>query len=207
MMYPILAGVALALGEGIPLDRILPSLEALPPTPGRLQPIQLRNRALILRDEFKSPLETMETALDVLSEIPARRRIAVLGDVTEPIGSQGPIYRQIGERLAKIASRVILVGGMFQAYGAGATRGGLPRSALFDAGRSVIKAVEALPDDLGPGDVVLVKGRRSQRLERVPLALVGRTVRCDIGFCNVVPMRCEDCRMLERGWGGLRVVI
>jgi hypothetical protein len=59
---------------------------------------------------------------------------------------------------------------------------------------------------LKPGDVVLVKGRDTQRLERVSLALSGRPVRCDIDFCDIKGMRCEVCPMLERGWQDLRVL-
>lgn len=207
MVYPVLAAVAVSLAEGFTLDRILPVLETLAPTPGRMQPVQLTNGAFLLRDDFKSPLETINAALEVFSEIPARRRIVVLGDMSEPPGSQGPIYRHIGERVARVASRAIFIGGSFQRYAAGAKRGGLPRSALVNAGRSVLKAVEALQGDLGLGDVVLIKGRFSQRLGRVAIALAERTVRCDISFCDAKATICEHCPMLERGWNGLRVVI
>jgi UDP-N-acetylmuramyl pentapeptide synthase len=206
MVYPILAAVAVSLAEGFTLDRVIPALEALPPTPGRMELIQLANGAIILRDDFKSALETIEAALEVLSEIPAQRRIVVLGEVEEPIGSQGPIYRQIGERIAKIASYAIFVGGNYQPYAAGAVRGGLPRNALINAQRNVFKAVEVLRKSLGPGDVVLIKGRTTQRLERVAFALAGRKVRCDISFCDE-KMRCEHCPMLEQGWKGSKVLI
>ncbi|MGH7966111.1 MAG: hypothetical protein ACRERD_30540 [Candidatus Binatia bacterium] len=69
----------------------------------------------------------------------------------------------------------------------------------MNADTSVRKAVEMLGDDLGPGDVVLIKGRDTQRLDRVALALMGRTVRCDLSFCDV-KLHCEYCPMLERGW-------
>ena len=205
MVYPILAAVAVSLAEGFALDQVIPALEALPPTPGRLEPIQLANGAIILRDDFKSALETIEAALEVLSKIPAQRRIVVLGEVEEPPGSQGPIYRQIGERIAKIASYAIFVGGNYQPYAAGAVRGGLPRDVLINAQRSLLKAVEALRESLGPGDVVLIKGRTNQRLERVAFALAGRKVKCNISFCDMKVL-CENCPMLERGWEDLKAV-
>ena len=90
MVYPILAAVAVALSEGFRLEQILPALEALPPTPGRLQPMRLASGAYVLRDDYKSTLETIEAALDVFSQIPAHRRIVVLGEVSEPPGSQAP---------------------------------------------------------------------------------------------------------------------
>ena len=79
--------------------------------------------------------------------------------------------------------------------------------ALFNAGGSVLKAAELLQTQLRPDDTVLIKGRDTQRLERVSLLLKGRKVRCDIGFCDTRIVACEECPMLERGWNGLRVVI
>ena len=77
-------------------------------------------------------------------------------------------------------------------------RDGIPHA------KDVIQVLEQL-GDLGPGDVVLVKGRDTQRLSRISLALAGRTVRCDIPRCHA-PVDCEECPMLERGWNGARVV-
>jgi UDP-N-acetylmuramoyl-tripeptide--D-alanyl-D-alanine ligase len=207
MVYPILAAIATALAEGFPLEQILPPLQTLSPTPGRLEPIELPNGALILRDDFKSPLETINAALDVLAEIPARRRIVVLGDISEPFGRQWQIYRNIGKRVAQKASKAIFITGKFRPYAAGAKSAGLPSSSIMDAERSVLKAVELLREDLRPGDVVLIKGRDTQRLDRITLSLIGRKVRCDIDFCNTRAVRCKTCPVLERGHEGQRMIL
>jgi UDP-N-acetylmuramoyl-tripeptide--D-alanyl-D-alanine ligase len=198
MIYPILAAAAVASYEGFSLDRIVAAVEAVPPLPGRLQPVRLPSGAWLIRDDFKSTLETIDAALDVLTQIPGRR-IVVLGEISEPVGSQGPHYRRLGARLAMVASRAVILGGCFQRYAAGAVPAGLPRAALVNAGRSLHDAVRAVQTDLGPGDVVLVKGRDTQRLDRVSLALQGRTVGCNIDFCDVRGTRCENCPMLELG--------
>ncbi len=205
-VYPILAAVAVGVVEGRSLDDTLPALENLPPTPGRLVAVPLRDGITLLRDENKSSLETIHRALDLFAEIPAARRILVLGDVSEPPGSQYPIYRAIGERVAQIVAAAVFVGGGFRRYRTGASRAGMPRAAMVNAGRSVRAAAEIVKAMLKPGDVVLVKGRDTQRLDRVSLALAGRSVRCDIDFCDIKAMRCDVCPMLERGWQGLRVL-
>jgi UDP-N-acetylmuramyl pentapeptide synthase len=208
MVYPILAAVAVALTEGFTLDQIQPSLEALPPTPGRLEPVQLPNGAMILRDDYKSALETVEAAFDVLAEIPAKRRIVVLGQVTEPPGEQGPIYRHLGTRIGSFASKAIFIcDRRDSACSAGATAVGMPRSAIVKTGRDLFKAIEALRGDLGPGDVVLIKGRITERLDRITLALMGRAVSCRIDFCKTRIVRCDHCSMLEHGWDQSRPVI
>jgi UDP-N-acetylmuramyl pentapeptide synthase len=206
MVYSVLAAVTVALAEGVTLDSVLAALEALPPTPGRLQAVELPNGAFLIRDDFKSSLETIDAALDVLAEIPAERRIAVLGDVEWPPGRQGPTYARLGARLASVATRVVFVASERRRYTAGARREGMASEAFVDAKRSVIRAIEVIQADLRPGDVVLIKGRSTQRLERIALALAGHRVGCELKRCNALA-RCEQCPMLERGWGELRVVI
>jgi len=201
MVYPVLASLAVACAEGRELDKILPILQGLTPTPGRLEPFPLPSGAIVLRDDYKSALETVEAALDVLAQIPAKRRIVVMGQVTEPPGEQGPIYRHLGERIGRIASRAIfLCDRRDSACSAGAAAVGMPRSAIAKVGRDLFKAIDLLRDDLGPGDVVLVKGRITERLDRITLALAGRSVGCRVGFCKTRVVQCAACPMLERGW-------
>jgi hypothetical protein len=77
------------------------------------------------------------------------------------------------------------------------------RERILRAGESTRAATELLrAADLGPGDVVLIKGRSTQRLDRVSLSLLGRPVRCNISLCQA-HLSCGECPMLERGWDGL----
>ncbi|HEX2529589.1 MAG TPA: Mur ligase family protein [Geminicoccus sp.] len=199
MVYPALAAVAVAVAQDRPLDEAVAALEQLPPRQGRLQLEPLPDGAWLIRDDFKSSVETIHAALDVLADLPGRR-IVVIGSVSEPPGSQGPIYREWGRRLAQVASRVVVIGPMFQRYAAGATAAGMPRSSLIEAKHSIRAAWEAVQADLQPGDVVLVKGRDTERLDRIGLALKGRQVRCELDFCDLRGVRCAACPKLETGW-------
>ena len=199
----VLAAVAVALHEGQRLDEVLARLETLAPTPGRLQPVRLANGAMLLCDEFKAPEETIDAALDVLAEIPATRRIVVMGDVDEPARPQRRIYRRLGQRIGRCAERAVFVtkDEHFSSSRAGAREGGLP------VGSDHQRAERA--GGVGPvarsraGDVVLIKGRHTQRLRRIVLALTGRDVRCDLEYCNARLMECTQCPMLGRSWSGV----
>jgi UDP-N-acetylmuramyl pentapeptide synthase len=86
----------------------------------------------------------------------------------------------------QVASLAVFVtGDNFRKYAAGAKRGRLLRGAVVNARGSVKRAAEALQDDLRPRDAVLIKGRDTQHLARVALALMGRQVRCEPTFCDV----------------------
>lgn len=208
-VFPVLAAVAVAHTQGASIKDAIGSIEGLTPTTGRMQPVLLENGAYLLRDDFKSSYETVEVAVETFAKIPAKRRFVVIGDIAEPPGKQCPLYKEIGTRLASIADRVVVMGTRksFERYSVGMAPGKRRKEVFVSAGKSIGKAVEILREDLGPGDVVLIKGRDTQRLERIALLLSGRPVGCDINFCNAIGTRCEKCPMLERGWGKRRVVI
>ncbi len=200
-VYPVLAAIAVGLEEGFALDELLPRLEALAPTPQRLQRVVTPTGAIVLRDDFKSSLETIDSALDVFATVPARRKIAVLGDVEQCPGNRRDTYRRLGERIGTTASQAIFFGTDCQGYAVGAVRGGLPRTAITKAHDDLTAVLVALPTDLGEGDVVLVKGRTRQRVGRIALALLGRDVECRIAACPLdASVSCDACKMLERGW-------
>jgi UDP-N-acetylmuramoyl-tripeptide--D-alanyl-D-alanine ligase len=203
-VYPVLAAVAVASAEGFSLDEVLPRLADLPPAPGRLCVKVLEDGITLLCDDMKSSLETIYAALDILAEIPAERRVVVLGLISEPAGSQAQHYRALASRIAAMAKLGVFVGS-FQKYRTRLTGAGMPATALHDAGQDVLRVVEILRDLLRPGDVVLIKGRFGQRLARIALALEGRPVRCNLSHCKATSLYCRDCGMLERGWWNERV--
>lgn len=207
MIYPILAAVAVAGLEGFALDQTLARLQDLAPTRGRMDPVALPNGVTVLRDDFKSSLETVCTALDVLAQVPQVRRIALLGSVSEPPGVQRQVYQSLGERVAGIASLLVVFNHDFAPYWSGARRAGMPKASVVNAGRTVHDAAEALSQLLLPGDVLLIKGRSPEKLDRVRLILEGRVVRCDIRYCSFRALDCVDCPMLESGWGKHRVIM
>ena len=109
-------------------------------------------------------------------------------------------YRRLGRRAGEVADRIVCIASHARRYKSGFWAGGLQRDDVQDAEQSVIRAIELLRDELRPGDVVLLKGQGTQRLERIALGLQGRAVRCDIRHCPVTMPRCVDCSWLERGW-------
>lgn len=208
MVYPVLAAVAAARELGVLLvgpGGALARIAEVVPEYGRLQPVELANGAVILRDEGKSGVETVETALDVLAAVPAERRIVVMGDLTEPMGTPREIrfiYRRIGERIGRVANRAIFMRGHASDFSHATRRSGMARQNITVA-EDVYGAVEQLRGELGPGVVVLLKGRFGQRLERIALLLMGREVRCQIKYCQLKIMPCDVCPKLARADGGM----
>lgn len=206
VVYAILAALAVAHAVGVAPEVALARLTELEPTPGRMQVVALPGGAYLLRDEYKSGLETIDRALELFAQIPAAHRIIVLGEITEPPSPQHPQYVALGQRVAPLVDRAVVFGKKTDGYRTGLKRGGLAADRIVDAGRSWRRAFDALDGTLVPGDVVLLKGRHDERLERVALALAGHQVGCELVVCNTPLGRCDNCAMRERGWGRIEPV-
>jgi UDP-N-acetylmuramyl pentapeptide synthase len=196
-MYSLLAALAVVAGEGHDVEKSIARLEKLRPLPGRFQPLAHSSGAWLLRDDFKSPLESVECALRFLAEVPAERRIALLGDVTEPPQKQGPLYKALGKLAGSVCDRVLLIGHAEEYYRPGLYEAGHSLETVHRCHRDIQQAILLLRQQLRAGDVVLIKGRHDQRLGRIALALCDGPVQCSIPWCRATNLECEDCWMLN----------
>ncbi len=201
MVYPVLAAVAAATSAGIDLDSVVRRVERVRPVSGRMQPLQIPGGAWLLRDDFKAAEESLWAAIETLAEIPAVRKTVVLGDIEEPRGPQGPLYAALGKRVGEVADRAFFVGNRADSWAVGALRGGMPRDVVHECGSRIAGVARELSADLLPDEVILVKGRSTQRLERVSLMLAGCEVQCDRKQCHAVSLGCAACPMLTRPHG------
>jgi UDP-N-acetylmuramoyl-tripeptide--D-alanyl-D-alanine ligase len=200
MIYPALAAFSAALATGRNLDEVPVALEKMQAIRGRMQVFTLPGGAIVIQDEFKSSPETIEAAIDFLKEIPACRRILVLGEIDQITGSIGPVYRDLAARFGSFADRLILLGGNAYKFSSGAHSAGMEHQKISNCRKALAKAIEILRSELRDGDVVLVKGRSRQHLERIGLALKGKNVRCQVFQCQSRAYRCDTCPVLETGW-------
>lgn len=197
-VYSLLAAAAVAIGEGLPLGEVLPRLQRVLPAPERLEVVGLANGVFLLVDTKKSALETIWMSFDTLAELPAGRKLVVLGDIEDPKGPQGPLYNALGARLAGIAARVVFVGGekSYKRVVSGAKSAGMARDRIVHAGDSTERAAALVQEDQRAGDIVLIKGRSIQHLERVAFRLSGRPVHCDIRECEI-KSGCAECPLTK----------
>ena len=209
MVYPILAGVAAGMAVGRDMGRVLAALAGLEPTPGRMEIVRLDHGAWVLNDSYKGTIESVFSSLEVLGGIPAGRRIAVLGEVEDAPGSLGVVYRQVGMLSAECADAAIAVCSTNSAkfLRSGAAGSQVAGAAVIHAGRGWHDAYRLLGGEVRSGDVVLLKGRRTQRLERLLLALQGAEVGCRLAACKCSVRTCRACPMLKTGWKGRPVTV
>lgn len=122
----------------------------------------------LINDAYNANPDSMRAALQVLlNQIPARRRIAVLGDMKELGAYSMRLHWSLGRWLAGQAlDYLVLVGTEVLWTAAAAREGGFPPSRLLHF-ETPQQAREWLLRMVQPGDCVLLKGSRALGLEQV----------------------------------------
>jgi len=182
--YVAAAAAAVGMAFGMNLVEIAGALGAYEAPAGRLKCIRGKKGAWLLDDTYNaSPIATL-AALDVLSDIPAKRKIAVLGDMLELGRFTESAHRTIGDAVAEVADRFIGVGENMKVAIASATRDPergerrLARALTYWFARPE-QAARELERMLRPGDAVLIKGSQSIRMERVVEALMAEPAKAE----------------------------
>jgi UDP-N-acetylmuramoyl-tripeptide--D-alanyl-D-alanine ligase len=163
-----LRAAAVGLNDGLDWQEIVEGLRSSP-TQLRLMAVRAESGALILDDSYNASPESVLAALNLLSELQGRK-LAVLGDMLElgPYEEDG--HQKVGIRAAACADRLITLGERSRMIAAAAMESGMPRDGVvsMDTAEEIIAYLKKI---LRPNDVVLVKGSRGMRMERIVSAL------------------------------------
>jgi UDP-N-acetylmuramoyl-tripeptide--D-alanyl-D-alanine ligase len=120
---------------------------------------------LVYNDCYNSNPDAVRAMLDVLKDTPARRRIAVLGEMLELGHWAEPLHRAIGDYVAESGINVLVgIRGAACLMLDAAKRAGLTADAafFFDEPVAAGRLVRWLAE---PGDVILFKGSRGVHVE------------------------------------------
>ena len=167
-----LAAAAVGVAVNLDLDDIARGLgEAR--APARRGQWVVAGDVTILDDTYNASPTSVRAALEMLSaRRRGRRAVVVLGDMLELGAITDEAHREIGRAIAALPADEFVGVGRATALAVEAARtAGIPEA--YHA-KSYEDAVAHLVKRLAPGDVVLVKGSRGMRMERVVDALVAR---------------------------------
>ena len=153
-----LASLAVACVCGVPLEAAASALVEAGLSPWRMEVSRAPSGVMIINDAYNANPASVSAALDALAALPAKRRLAVLGEMAE-----------LGERSEEehlgIAAQAAAQGIEVIAVGTGAY--GTDPLADVDSAFAVLREKR-----LGTGDAVLVKASRVAGLERLAALLV-----------------------------------
>jgi UDP-N-acetylmuramoyl-tripeptide--D-alanyl-D-alanine ligase len=159
-----LAAAAAAHAAGAGLDAIVDGLAGMRAVAGRLEFKALAGGGRLIDDSYNANPGSVRAGLRALEQIGGERWL-VLGEMRELGEDSSKLHAEIGEFARQCGVKRLLAVGdearhAVEAFGAGST--------WFASAEDLIAS---LADGIGPGITVLVKGSRSNRLERVAAAL------------------------------------
>jgi UDP-N-acetylmuramoyl-tripeptide--D-alanyl-D-alanine ligase len=160
----IIAGLAVASLYGLRPAQLSAAVKHLAPPSMRGQRLEHAG-VVILNDCYNSNPDAARVMIDVLRETPAKRRIAVLGEMLELGRWSQSLHRDVGTYVAQSGIDVLIgIRGDACHLVDAAVQSGLPVDAAYffpDAA----SAGEHLRRIAQPGDVILLKGSRGAHVE------------------------------------------
>jgi UDP-N-acetylmuramoyl-tripeptide--D-alanyl-D-alanine ligase len=161
------AMLAVAAGRvfGLSLEECAVGLASTPLTKARLQ-IREIDGIQFIDDSYNANPDSMKAALQTLMELDSDgRRIAVLGEMGELGAESERGHQEVGDAAAALRiDELIAVGPIAAAIANAARKAGLKESVSVDSQK---EAAELLENKAGAGDLILIKGSRLARMERV----------------------------------------
>lgn len=173
-LYNYLAASAVAYALSTPLDHILAQTKALKPFPMRGEIHHLLDNVILIDDSYNSNPAALESALRDLSELEAKRKVAVLGDMLELGKTQIFYHLEAGKHVKQNSWDVLItVGPLSRNMAAGALQAGMDKTQVISFEDSD-EAADRVAPLIEPGDLVLVKGSRGIGTEKIVEALKKR---------------------------------
>ena len=150
---------------GLSIEECAAGISKLQLTKGRLE-MKIVRGIQVIDDSYNANPDSMKAALLTLAQMSTNgRRFAVLGGMAE-LGTEFERgHREVGQCAADLGlDGVITIGEAASLIAEEAWRGGIAKVLKFSQTEDAVKAMRGL---LHAGDLVLIKGSRSARMERI----------------------------------------
>lgn len=167
-IHNALAAIAVGIAFGMPHQEIAARLEAFNLPGGRFNIIELE-RVTFIDDTYNSNPLSLGQALDSLAGLSCKgKKILVMGDMLELGSREKAFHARAGRLAARVCDKLLTVGSRAESSAEAARLQGLSIKDIFSC-ESSLEARDILFKMISPGegDVVLVKGSRSMKMEEV----------------------------------------
>ncbi len=158
----VLAGTAVALEFGVPLEAIRDRAATLLPAAHRGELLRLPGGVTVIDDSYNSSPAALRRALELVrSATGCARKVAVLGEMLELGAHAARLHAESGRAAAEAGLDVLIAVGGDAAGGlaAAAVAAGMPASSVTHAATKQ-EAADLAASRVRAGDLVLVKGSR-----------------------------------------------
>jgi UDP-N-acetylmuramoyl-tripeptide--D-alanyl-D-alanine ligase len=168
----VLAALAVGRAMGVSLQSAAAALKGMDPVPGRMFPVEIPDGVTFICDDIKASVWAIPAALDFLRHATAKRKIVILGTLSDYQKSANPTYARVARQALDVADYVFFVG-RWASRCLRAKRH--PDDNALQAFVTVDHINGFLSGFLQPGDLVLIKGSlKIDRLSRIVSAWTHR---------------------------------
>lgn len=162
------AAAAVGVSFGMTLDEVVEGLESIHPTDKRANVIEAHGYK-VYDDTYNASPASMTSALHTIASMAGDRKIAVLGDMLELGDHAEAAHHYVGKIAGESGlDMLVTVGELSKHISEGARSAGRCNTHEFSNSEEAAAAMKA---EAKPGDVILVKGSRGMKMEKVVEAL------------------------------------
>lgn len=184
-VYAALSGAGAGLVFKLNLVEIAGALENFSMPAGRLNLVPGIRQSNLIDDTYNSSPVSTEAALDVLSNIKAERKIAVLGDMLELGPDTESGHRAVARKFLEIKKETIFfaVGPRMKFAAEELAKHNFKKDRLFIFD-DPLTAGKKLKEIIQKGDLVLVKGSQGMRMEKVVEEVMAQPEKAAVYLCR-----------------------
>lgn len=164
-VYDALAAIAVGRALGVSTSsKFVKAFSQFTGIPMRQEIVSFED-ITVLNDAYNANPQSMEESIKALGQLEGKRKVAFIGDMLELGESSLEEHRRIGRLLGEEGYHMVLTfGDESKKLGIAAREAGVP---FVFHGKSHAELVNRYLETLEKGDVVLLKGSRGLRMERV----------------------------------------
>lgn len=183
-IYAALSAIAIGLAFKLNLVEIAGALENFSMPTGRMNLISGIKNTSVIDDTYNSSPISAISALDVLKDIKAPRKIVVMGDMLELGPEMESGHKDVAKKFLEIKSGIFFAVGERMLFAAEELRKhNISQERLFvfsdpmSAGKKLRKIIES-------GDLILVKGSQGMRMEKIVEEIMAEPQKSDELLCR-----------------------
>lgn len=191
LLTSALAAIGGGLAAGLTLEECAAGIQTVPPAEGRLQLVRHAGVSF-MRDDFKAPYWTLAPLIEQVADARVKRKIFVLGTMTDASMSKEVAYVRVTEKLLKVADITLVVGRFASAVLKLRNPENRDKLVTFSRVRDACDFIHSIHRE---GDLIILKGTELRdHLDRIPMSFLG-SVNCWVDDCDR-HMFCRECSHL-----------
>lgn len=172
-VYNSLCAIAIGNLLGISPENIIKGIETFSLTKNRMEVVKVKDNVTVINDAYNASYDSMKPAIEYLKELPAKRKIAVLGDMFELGEFSEEIHRKVGIEVVTHKIDILVTVGKLAKYIAEEAKYlRMPEKNIISL-ETTEEASEYLNKILQKDDAVLLKAAHGMRFSEIFKSIKG----------------------------------